>query len=551
MQVNVSNIAFGGEQICIMNHGDETIEWNITLFNKMNLEDKTGLEEKIDLFEQINGYWGYISVEKQNKIFDIYKKINSVFSMVISTKELTKKLQEYIAELTELHDLSEVRHWVDFHANIILTNADIPEIFQNENESITRERTYLKEDYKWLISLSIVIRTMIPIWGEYIARTRKETGNTFKEYYAFRLLAKSNLIKSEPMERLRVYVERSIPSDKSIDSAIYGGISSEDFPNWLLRLVVVNRLAIGDIRGVVPNESLIKLIHKFISGKIKSHDNIFMGGPIVDKINEGQNQDGENNLSKLEGYKIKQEIPAGDIAIIGYYLKDCNNLAKKICPDIDLQLVEKCNRIVVPIESKQIYPPQMTLIKWVLKSAIPPRGLMYVKKKLVVNAMGVALAILWHRKHYELAGLLTASEFNSYDDDYSITGTDSRARILKDQLDLLNIYYPYPRKPVGKQKVAKNINPAVESIDQMASDFSEYEWVLNLPEDMVEKVTGNASNKRFPIPYEIKIKIAALAIELASNAFSKGEVNEQRTTTCNQVPDAGNRDIQPTIPTAL
>ncbi|EKD22588.1 MAG: hypothetical protein ACD_84C00040G0002 [uncultured bacterium] len=495
----------------LLDHAGEQLAFNIALFDKMSFSGG------FDIFEEINGYWSRLPVTEQDKIFIIYKKIKDVFDSVWDMSELTRQLYVLVKELYDHHELTDIRHWMDFHSNLVLPDGLRDSFLTSQETSSTRERTYLKDDYKWLVTMTIALRAMIPIWGEFIARTRKETGTVFKEYYAFQLLAYSNIAKSEPMERLRVYVEHSMATDKSMSAAILGGISSEDFPTWVLGLVVVRRLTVGDVRGVETNSSLVTFIYKFIGQKVKGHDNSFIG-LVKEKVVEGQGQEGENNLSKLEGYKIKQEFPAGDIAIIGFYLQNPLNIAKMICPEIDPELVLQSIVNVQSLDVEQIWKPQTVLMQWVLSSVIPPRGLLHISKALSLNAMGVTSALLWHRGHYELAGLLSATE-QLNQEELLLGGTDSRARITREQMEQLDVLYPFSRKPVGKQKVIKRLNPAAEAIDSVASMFSGHDWKLTLPSEMIEKITGNPNNRRYATPYDIKIKLAKLAIELASRTF--------------------------------
>lgn len=496
-----------------LEHGNESIAWNIALFDKMSFSGE------FDIFEQINGYWEHLPKADQDKIFDVYKRIRDVFDAIWETNELTKQLHALIKELYTYHELSDIKHWKDFHSNLMLPDG-LREAFKESHETPgTRERTYLKDDYHWLVTLSIALRAMIPVWGEFIARTKKDTGTTFKEYYAFQLLAYANIYKSEPMERLRVYVEHSLPLDKSKAAAILGGISSEDFPLWVLGLVVVRRLSVGDVRGTDPNSSLVTFIYKYIGQKVKGHDNSFIG-MVKDKPFEGHGQEGENNLSRLEGYKVKQEIPAGDIAIIGFYAQDINALALKIAPDIDLNLVRLSEQSVQALSHEQIWPPQIALMQWVLKQqqAIPPRGLQHLSKTSILRCMAVTQALLWHRKHYELAALLSAVEQSNVDEQ-QLGGTDSRARISKEQMEVLETLFPYSRRPSGKQKVAKRPNPAAESIDSMSVLFSEHDWKLTLPSEWVGQITGNKNNRRYAVPHDVKIKLASLAIVIAQRTF--------------------------------
>jgi hypothetical protein len=495
----------------ILEHNGEHVLWNIALFDKMSFSGG------FDIFEQINGYWGHLPKANQDKIFDIYKRIKDTFDSVWDTSELTRQLYVLVKELYDNHELPDIKHWMDFHSTLVLPMG-LRDIFTESHETPgTRERTYLKDDYKWLVTLSIALRAMIPIWGEFISRTKKETGTVFKEYYAFQLLAYSNIAKSEPMERLKVYVKHSLPADKSKSAAILGGISSEDFPIWVLALVAIRRLSVGDVRGIDTNSSLVTFIYKYIGQKVNGHDNAFIG-IVKEKITEGQGTEGENNLSKLEGYKQKQEIPAGDIAIISYCLQDPIALAVKICPDINIELVEQALIAVKSLDIEQIWKSQTTIMQWVLKSVIPPRGILYINKTLSLNAMAVTVALLWHKGHYELAGLVSAIE-QPNNTELSIGGTDSRARITKEQVEQLDVLYPFSRKPIGKQKVIKRINPAAASIDSVAVLFSIHDWRLILPGNMVEKITGNANSRRYSTPYNIKILLASLVITLANRTF--------------------------------
>lgn len=505
--------AIGTPSEVLLTHGDQVITWNIALFDKMSFSGE------FDIFEQINGYWGHLPKTDQDKIFDIYKRIRIVFDEVWETNELTRQLHVLIKELYQFHELADVKHWKDFHSNLILP-AGLRDAFMESHETPgTRERTYLKEDYHWLVTLSIALRAMIPIWGEFISRTKKDTGTTFKEYYAFQLLAYSNIYKSEPMERLRVYVEHSLPPDKSKSAAILGGISSEDFPLWVLGLVVVRRLSVGNVLGTDPSSSLVTFIYKYIGQKVKGHDNSFIG-MVKDKPFEGHGQEGENNLSRLEGYKVKQEIPAGDIAIIGFYAQDIDALALLICPDIDLNLVRLSEISVQALSHEHIWPPQIALIQWVLKQkqAIPPRGLQHLSKTSILRCMAVTQALLWHRNHYELAALLSSVEQSNVDEQ-QLGGTDSRARISKDQMEVLETLFPYSRRPTGKQKLTKRPNPAADSIDSMSVLFSEHDWKITLPSEWVAQVTSNRNNRRYAVPQNVKILLANLVIQIAQRTF--------------------------------
>lgn len=507
------------QTVAILRHKNKELKWNIKLI------DKASIKPDVDIFHQINGFWAKgIAEEKLDQIFEVYERIHTTFDEIWETEDLARALLPLVAELCSYHQLDDVRKWMDFYSDIHMPQ-NLNDEFSDAHSSIgTRDRTYLREDYKQLVTLSIVLRPMLLVWGEYVFRTEKEHGTNWKEYKAFELLAQSYILeegKCYPMERLRRYVELSLPTVKEFDSAILDGLSTEDFSTWILALVTIRRLAIGDISGTDPDFNLVAFIYRYVGQKVKGHDHSFMG-MVKPKIPESQSGDSENNLSKLEGYKIKQEIPEGDIADVEHYISDMQALAIRVCPSMTdhLGLLQESITSVKQMASEQIWEPQLTLIQWTLAEAVSPRAFPYLSKKSVLEAMAVAQAVLWHREHYELAGLMTAVA-QSNQQELQLTGVIPQARIPTTMVDELNRLYPHPRRQSGKQKSQKEKNVAVLNIDTTTKQFRENEWRLTLPNKWLSKIVQNTSDRRYAVPYDVKIKMAKLAIEIATEQANR------------------------------
>lgn len=513
MELKINRFGDLGSPIttAIMTHGDVEIPWDASVI------EKTSFTGKFDIFEQLNGYWASQPKAKQDKIFDTYIRIKETFGSVWEHEQLTQRLYDLIAELLSYHELDDVSHYVSFYSNIRIPDTVKAAFIDSDDNPGTRERTYVKDDYHWLAVMTLALRAMIPVWGEYISRTEEETGTTYKEYYATRLLAKSNIIHTQAWEKLRVFVEHSLPADKSMVSAILGGISSEDFPFWILSLVVVRRLTVGDLRGIEPGASLVTFIYKYIGQRAKGHDANFIGA-VKEKTLENHSQDGENNLSKLEGCKTKQEISAGDIVVQWFYASNVRAVAEKICPGIDPELLDQSMRSVRVLEGEQLWKPQIVLCQWVLRSALSPRGLELLEKKSVVDCIGIAQALLWHHGHKELAGLISAVT-QTTKNGMSITGTNQRHRIPKELVEEINRHYPFARRAGKQNRPGKVVNSeAVQSVELVEKMFSEHDWRLTLPPKWVQELTGT-SDQRYPVPADIKIKLAQLVLAIAKRVF--------------------------------
>lgn len=502
----------------VVMHNNEEIIWNIGSLDKVFVETKTDF----DLFEQINAFWNQLKSKDQDDIFQAYKNIRFVFDDIWDRNQLTQKLYTLVAELLDKHNLKDAQHWILFHSNIYFPDATIlkTEYVVSVDRPGTREQTYLKEDYIKLITMSMVLRCMVPIWGEFIGRTRAEAGTIFKEFYAFRLLNNSQLASSEAMDKLKTYVEYSTAASKNKAASIIGGVSSEDFPLWVLGLVVTRKVCVGDIRGLDSLTTLITFIYNFIHNKIMSIDNSFNAGAgmIKDKSFEELSQDGEKNLSRLEGYKAKQELAAGDIIALEFSVSDPFAIANRLAPGIDLELVRSALKTTEILNNNRIFDSQIILLQWVMKTVIPTKGVVYLCKTSVVRLLAVCQAVLWHRGHKELAGLCTAVASDNKNE-MQISGVDSRARIPKEMIDEIHQLFPYMKRPTGKQKTLKLINQALLSIDNITDILSESDWSLTVEDKYLRELNNNTNQRRYSIGHNIKILLASLVIQTAKRNF--------------------------------
>lgn len=500
-------------------HDEEEILWTIGSLDKLFLETKV----KFDMFEHINAYWSQLKKPEQDKIFETYKSIRSLFDDVWDRNQLTMRLYNLVGELLDHHDLDDAKHWITFHSSIVIpdTNTFKLEYIPSPDKPGTRDQTYLRDDYISLITMATILRAMIPIWGEFIGRTRSEAGNNFKEYYAFKLINKSRLAVSEAMEKLRVYVECSSIAGKGKAASILGGVSSEDFAPWVLGLVVTRKVCVGDVRGIDPATTLITHIYNYVHQKVTGVDNSFNGpdrGIIKDKKFKELSQEGEKNLSRLEGYKEKQEIPAGDIVALEFSVQDPYKLAQMLAPTINTELVTSALHSADTLNHNRIYDSQIVLLQWVMKPVVPTRGISYLCKTTIVRLLAVCQAVLWHRGHKELAGLCTATASQN-DIEFQSSGVDSRARIPKEISDELNKLFPHMKRPSGKQKTIKLTNQAVIAIDSVADMLSMFDWILTIEDKYLRELNNNTSQRRYSIPHNVKVLLANLVLQVAKRNY--------------------------------
>src|ERR1700676_1882450 len=154
----------------------------------------------------------------------------------------------------------------------------------------------------------------------------------------------------------------------------------------------------------------------------------------------------------------------------------------------------------------------------VIKPVCSPRGLLHLVKPELLDIMAVVQAILWHRGHFELAGLLSAVA-RPNTEEMHLTANESRARVPKDTVEAFTALYPFVRRQSGKQKNTRQQTAAEVAVDSITRMFAEYDWRLTLPTEWVGRLTQNNKDRYYAVPYDIKIKMAELALVIGKRTL--------------------------------
>lgn len=487
----------------VIEHNENKLYWYVSTLNKSVFETD-------EVCKHINGFWARLPGYKQQLIFDLYEQIKDVMQNIYDTTQLITTLIPLVTKLYEEHDFQELSRWISFHSDIVLPSDMVENYVESDDDVRTREKTYVKEDYKGLILLSLALRPMIPIWGEFIYVTRADTGTGFKEFYAVKLINRTHLMESEPMVKLRTYVSHNIKADKPMFSNILNSVGTEDFPMWLLSHVLVRKLCISDLSCTNNETTLISSIFNFISQKVMGNPPSSLADMVSSKdFNRGSSND-ENNISRLEAFKIKQKIAPGDIAIIEHVLSDPLHIAQSMNPMVSQQLLGEFLMAARALETHEISVCQVVLAQYILKKVIPPRGLMHVSKQKVINAIAVSQTLVWD-KYKPIAAMMSA--IVTGDGELQTNGIDSKVRIPPEIVKEIERVFPYTKVSISKKK-GKVENSVFKAIDEISSLLSSRDWTLTLPDHMVEQVTGQPNLRRYSCPHDIKIILAELILDI-------------------------------------
>ena len=488
----------------IVSHKDRSIDFSVSTYSKI-------IFSKFDIFEQINLYWKTLSEDHQQRIFDIYQKIYNDFTdIVINNHSLFNILASSVSELMNEHDLKHIENWLTLDYMLKVPKSFTADYVESIETNTSRDKTYTSKDYKELMALSVLMRTMIPIWGEYIFLTGKEFGTSYKTFQAFKLLFKSYIMETPAMEKLSTYVKITANKDNNKQHSILEGVSSEDYDIMMTSIVVVRRLCIADIKNVEDNINPITFIYMYIVSKIRSD----IEGSSIKSKEPGAKEFGggsDEKVSSIDMYRIKADTSPGDIALLESSVDNPESIARKLCSVIDIDFLysslESSNVLVKQIITK----PQVVLLKWIMHPVISTRGIDYLSKEIIVRLLGIMEAVLWHRGYHYLAVL--GSSYQLTGDVMSVSLVDKVSRLNVGLIEEINKQFPYTKLKPSRKAEPVEENYCIKSIEALAGDFISGNWKATARHELLEHIQM-ANSKVLPIRSDIKNDLARLVLEL-------------------------------------
>lgn len=491
-------------------HNDSKLEFSVNSFSRKPFQ------RDFDVFAEINRYWSTMPASQQERVFDIYKSVYDGFDQILSKDDLYDHLQRCIKDLIQIHPLDRLESWLARDPSMQIPPDMEPSFEENIDSNKSREKTYLAYDYVKLRGLSMFLRCLVPIWGEYINSVRKDTKD-LKEYEALRLLEGTCILECEAVKKLTVYID-GITSMKKKDSAkILSGVSTEDTPYLLLSLVLIRTVCTEDLRGLSTGERsdthLVKKVFKFLLQRLHNaseSDNSIRIKPTDRSSNETLTA----RRSILESYRKRTEISMGDVAELEKACSQVEHIAEALAPGIEMQEVHLSIQSARVLNGERISDPQKALLSWVMKSQLSPRGILYPERRLIVDLLGTLEAVLWHRGFRYLACLVTCHPIVGREE-MVISPVDSRGQIPPDLKEEILRFYPYVFSFSRRKNEpgTPEPHPVLNDIDLVVDSLLSNSWRSTAREERIRSVFGEMQRK-FPIRPDIKTDLARLILDI-------------------------------------
>lgn len=483
-------------------HGDEFLDWGVSIIYRRN-----NFKDLPNLFTQCNAFFATLPSHQQDAIWACYVAIHEVIKTVVDQDRMKKRLIKLVREMYGSINSDALTSWMRLHGKVY-----IPTTTKTVYDDKPQNKTYLRDDYYQLAVMSVALRPMVPIFGEYVETIYRQVGNNYKEWFALALICESWLYECPAMERLVVYIKSYAQLEKVSNGAVYKSLGTEELPDYLLAKVIVRKVSIGEVTVEDNNSSVISNVFHTIDTNLSSLDrNFWKAGSIIPKTKTSDKSE-EDNMSSAENYKIKQEVSNGDIIMLSVYTENYNAMALKVDPTVPIELVEGFVGIVTQMSNMRIDQHHMTLCQWVMARSLAARAIPSLSKPALLRTIGVTQALLWHWGFKELAALMTAQPA-VYTEDYALATGDFRARVSKEYIAALMERYPYAQRQSGKAQSDRQNNVAIRAINLLTSEMSKCYWSLNLPKELLPDVAKHVVNGDMVVPAEIKNQLARLILE--------------------------------------
>lgn len=326
----------------------------------------------------------YIATLPKKVQMGIFKSIEEVHRFNQSNNygdpNSVKFLEAKVDEVAGLLDLDNWRQW--FRANS--SNLHIPDTVQSDflfdaDMGITREKTYVTEEYVDLTGFILFIRTLTPLYIDYLIYSKESSKHQY--YLLFRLFVCSCIDREDnELGKLRNYIDANyitlIGSGKNEHLVLSAGLSDDDVIDYLIAEVIFNKLLTIDFFNVKCN------VVSYIFQTIRYKGNFRTSESSKLKATSSKAGGDREDYSYFEDYRKTTSVPIGTVVELQHALSDPVKLTEHLGYDnfnFDLyerELKELGKLSEAPVEKIQVY-----LLGWFLHKVINPRALFHLDNR--------------------------------------------------------------------------------------------------------------------------------------------------------------------------
>lgn len=488
MRVNPGVTAKDIWQTAVVTHRGKSVEFDLTLGGK--------LKDGVNVFRDLNSFWkwfGEMNPTGTQKIFDALVDVQKSAGILGVTSSTRATIHEAVRTISNIMTVEGIKIWAENEKDIIY-----PDIPVEKDPNFPWEQTYDRVEYFELVYLSIALKVMILIWGEFIVRDKSLPTGAVEEQ-AMTLLDNTTWALSDAFERHFVFIS-SLTTGRIGVSAILDGISTSSLPRKLFSMIVVNKLSStvlthkGDEK--YSSGEIINIVAKIHRDANTAIDSINKGDILtVPKVfDSSRTRSEEDNTSVAENYAVKENISEISKVYFDYFGRQTQLIATRLKFDV---FMDNCQALVQYNSRRINYIPtdaQYKLVSVITGRAVGVRSLPYTIRKSALIIISIAQVIAFELGFPNISALLSGTVvLDDKKEVIPVSGRLLKGQIKAVQVEKINQVYPYRRKLKGSKAPYKN--PALTAVEDLANLFAGVIWDVSVPEFVNQKVTLQPSSQ--------------------------------------------------------
>lgn len=426
--------------------------------------------ETFNLYKDINNYLATLPLEVQEAIYNLIREVD-VFKehSNYSTIENVRWLEERILNMVDLLNYENFKTWFfSVSSDIPIPDTITKEFIPDPDKGITKDKTYVEEEYIALIALVTFIRATSPIYLDYFQYVKKSTKHSL--YSLLRLFYGTRVYSSPEIEKLTSYInitfESSNLSAKNDNLIILEGLSDDDVVDYIIAEVIFNKLM--DIDVYTPNsKGEIKNIVSFVFFCIKTKGKFSStAGNRLRAMSASTGGDREDH-SYFGDHRKTTDLPIGRVTEIQYAISDPVKLAQGLgFTDFDFKLYQQELKHVQELIDNPTDYIQQYMLGWLIAPMVNPRSVFHIERRKVAELRIFAKVALLNTEQAYI-GLFLASYQST---DIQAINPITRTTVNRAIFDTVKDRYKW----VVREDKASEIE---EIIPEVSKVISNYAWV--------------------------------------------------------------------------
>ncbi|UKZ10914.1 hypothetical protein CZP2022_191 [Vibrio phage C-ZP2022] len=451
------------DRVISVSHGNEKLNFLFSVWTTLN-HNPTEV-----IFGPTNEYLATLPEEKQQALFECYRRAESVFSDASKIKHLKTEIIAINKDLTNLLDYDHLHAWCTANANFY---QDPPQpVLAGKNPP---EMTYSLQEMFDLRTMCVGLKLLTPIIGSFVISTKDEIQTTQKERVTGEIVSATSMADWPPFVRFSRYIAVLAHRRQSaVPMPLRFGAAKTNLDKYLMGMSIVRRFAIARLRNT-DDGNIIAYVYTFLDDKLRNLNKDSWNH----KFNTSDGGGGAESIGYADHHRISEEVTKDYVVASELYLEDYHTVINHLGlnPDVTPRVENYLRLLHERIENYHIVPEiHYFLVGLVIKDIIDPRSLMIVESKPALLAVIAVACVYYENLGYgDLARLLLSRREER--DPSMLTGASGTLVISHLSHSLaadLSACYPY----VLEADIKAKTNPGKRSIEGLVKAVLTYDWI--------------------------------------------------------------------------